>query len=325
MTEGDPLQILPYDIQAILKRKSSRDPSSRFSSKLHILLNYVNEHPDLDEKIGCSWVTDEEFRINKRTLVNIMGIKINTLNVNLHDLGFKQQKHNKDGWTLWKKDGFSRNSTDYTETVQAAANAVSPKPKGFALNFNLGKTCPKDFDAFKLTCSRIWTDITQSDDRPVATNIFIQNAAARFKQPEQPLDNAQEVLQAIISPQRNAPYVTYTQFCKFMAMFGPEDTIMLKIASLLSCSNNSGQWLIFDPSNTPGPFCGSFEDQEPNRLVLRCTQSITITTQSVWNMPLISAKNNYNYICDEKNCMYRSWEDYFHQYPFPGNNYMASY
>lgn len=321
MTEGDPLQILPYDIQAILKRKSSRDPSSRFSSKLHILLNYVNDHPDLDEKIGCSWVTDDEFRINKRTLVNIMGIKINTLNVNLHDLGFKQQKHNKDGWTLWKKDGFSRNSTDYTEVAQAA-QVAPPKPKGFALSFNLGKTSQKDFENFKLNCTRIWTEITQTDDRPVPTPFFIQNAAARFRQPEQPLDNAQEVLQAIISPQRSAQVVTYEQFCKFMAMFGPEDTIMLKIASLLSCSNRSGQWLIFDPTITPGPYCGSFEDQEPNRLVLRCTQTITITTQSVWNMPLISAKDNY--IIDEKNCTYRSWEEYFHQYPFP-NNYMTPY
>lgn len=322
MTEiSDPLQYLPADIQAILKRKSSRDPSSRFSSKLHILLNYVNDHPDLDEKIGCSWVTDEEFRINKRTLINILGIKVNTLNVNLHDLDFKQLKHNKDGWTLWKKDGFTRNSTDYTEIAQAA-QAAPPKPKGLIPNFILGKTSQKDFETFKMTCSKTWTEITQTEERHVSTPFFINNAAARFRRPEQPPDNAQEVLQAIISPQRNAQIVTYDQFCKFMAMFGPEDTIMIKIASLLSCSNSSGQWLIFDPTITPGMYCGSFEDQEPNRLVLRTTQTITYSTQYVWNMPLVSTKNNY--IIDDKNITYRNWEDYFRQNPF-GNNYMTPY
>lgn len=318
MTESEALQILPYDIQTILKRKSSRDPSSRFSAKLHILLNYVNKHPDLDERVGCSWVTDDEFRINKHTLVNIMGIKINTLNVNLHDLGFKQLKHNKDGWTLWKKDGFTRNSADFTEVAQPAP----PKQKGIILNFNLGKTIPKDFETFKSICNRIWTDITQNDDRQVATHIFIQNAALRFKQLEQPLDNAQDVLRAIISPDRNSQTVTYSQFCKFMAMFGPEDTIMLKIASLLNCSNNNGQWLIFDSSITPGSFWGFFEDQEPNRLVLKQSHSITIRTQNVWNMPLISAKDFNCYILDDKNCSYRSWEEYFNQNPFP-NTYMS--
>ena len=87
------LFFLPHDIQQILRRKSSRDPSSRFSTKLHILLNFVqnSNDKDMEEKVGCAWVTDEEFRLNKRIITNILGIKLNTLNVNLHALGFIQQ------------------------------------------------------------------------------------------------------------------------------------------------------------------------------------------------------------------------------------------
>lgn len=107
---SDPLSHIPPVLQEILKRKSSRDPTSRFTYKLAYLLNFVNNSDDKDmyQKVGCSWVKEDEFQINKQILANIMGIKINTLNVNLYTLGFVQLKNNKDGWTLWKKPNFTR-------------------------------------------------------------------------------------------------------------------------------------------------------------------------------------------------------------------------
>ena len=270
MNELDPMNILPPEIQTILKRKSSRDPTSRFTTKLHLLLSYVSQNPELEEKIGCAWVTEEEFRINKRILVNVMGIKINTLNVNLHTLGFIQQKHNKDGWTLWKRPNFTRTSQDITDPT--ASNAPQPKhTKVYTPNFTLGAVQQQDFDNFIGKCKQIWMEEFQTNDviRPIPTNYFIEKAAARFKQAEQPTDNAREVLRAIIAHSQPES-IDFNQFCRFMAMFGPEPTIMLKIASLLSCSNNSGQWLMFEKvtAQNCNQFYGAFEESQPNCIFL---------------------------------------------------------
>ncbi|OHT06240.1 39 kDa initiator binding protein [Tritrichomonas foetus] len=308
MAEVDPMNLLPLNIKAILQRKSSRDPSSRFTSKLHILLSFVASNPDLENKIGCVWVTDDEFRINKKALVNVMGIKINTLNVNLHALGFNQQKHNKDGWTLWKRPGFTRNSIEMDEAIQT--QMALPKPNGFRLTFTLGKVSQGVFDNFCAICQKIWSDLTQLDDQPVNTSLFIQKAAQRFKQVEQPLDNARDVLKAIIAPSSShQDVIHYSQFAKFMAMFGPEETIMLKIASLLGCSNNTGQWLAFEPVGQNIPLCGTFDENEPNRLVLRNRSTVTC----IWNAPLAPASQNY--VIDEYNKVYPSWDDYFRNNP----------
>lgn len=313
MNEADPMNFLPPEIQTILKRKSSRDPTSRFSTKLHILLTYVSQNPDLEEKIGCAWVTEEEFRINKRILVNVMGIKINTLNVNLHTLGFIQQKHNKDGWTLWKRPNFTRTSQDISDP---AASAPQPKhPKAFTPAFTLGPVPQQDFENFIERCKQIWMEEFQTNDvlKPIITNTFIEKAAARFKQAEQPTDNAREVLRAIIAPSQ-PEYIDFNQFCRFMAMFGPEPTIMLKIASLLSCSNNTGQWLMFEkvaPQNC-NQFYGAFEESQPNCLMLN-----TKPPTKIWNLPSIEARPNQKYIFDQKNILYLSWEDYFQRNPLP--------
>lgn len=313
MNESDPMNILPPDIQTILKRKSSRDPTSRFTTKLHLLLSYVSQNPDLEEKIGCGWVTEEEFRINKRILVNVMGIKINTLNVNLHTLGFIQQKHNKDGWTLWKRPNFTRTSQDITDP---AASTPQPKhQKVYTPNFTLGPVPPAEFDNFIEKCKQIWMELFQTNDvlKPIQTNYFIEKAATRFKQSEQPTDNARDVLKAIIAPSQ-PDCIDFNQFCRFMAMFGPEQTIMLKIASLLGCSNATGQWLMFEKFSPQvlNQFYGAFEELQPNCLMLNSKPPVRI-----WNLPNVSAQNNNKYIFDQNRKQYSSWEEYFQNNPVP--------
>lgn len=310
MPDVDPMNILPFDLQNLLKRKSSRDPNSRFTSKLHLLLNYVSQNPDLESKIGCAWVSDEEFRINKPIFGEIMGIKVNTLNVNLKTLGFQQQKHNKNGWTLWRKEGFTRNSNEIIH-----AHPAAQKPKPFSIPFSIGQLTPDDFAKFHQICVQIWSQITGNvGDIPIQTDVFILKAADRFRQPQQPLDNAKEVLQAIIAPQVTQTTVTFAHLCKFLAMFGPAESAMMKIASLLTVSNDTGQWLAFDPESVSTSH-GFFDERQPNRLVLNFPDSglPPTGTKSVWNLPLVDF--NYNYICDELGHTYPSWKDYFDRNP----------
>lgn len=324
---SDPMAFLPIDIQTILKRKSSRDPSSRFASKLHLLLSYVSKSgdPSLEDKVGCGWVNDEEFKLNKRTICQILGIKLNTLNVNLHALQFIQQKHNKDGWTLWKRENFTRNSPDVAEapstqmtqkTMKNVQQAVmQPDPTVYSyFRINLGQTNIYENDCFTNKARQIWFELVNTDiNTPANTRTLIEKAANKFKQPEQPLSNAIEVLQAIMAPDPQ-PTISFFQFAKLLAMFGPENTIMLKIASLLCCSNSTGQWLYFGKIDVIPISYGTFSDEQPNCLELYQQGRMPV---KVWNMPLVDA--NHPYIKNE-NELFINWEDYFRRHPFHSLN-----
>lgn len=320
MINSEAISKLPLEIQTVLKRKSSRDPASRFTSKLYMLLNYVAANPHMEPEIGVAWMDDNEFRMNKRVLINIMGIKLNTLNVNLRDLHFKQLQHNKDGLTRWYKPGFARNGIQIDDTTSSFQNPPKQKkkppapPASFISNqipFALGGCNQSIISQFFNTTRMIWSELNPTHpmcDRTNSTD-FLKNAASRFKQEDQPYENALEVLTAIMMPVQSYE-ITYLRFAQFMAMFGPERSIMLKIASLLTGSNNSGRWLTFDTTQITGSqIYGHFLDNEPNKLIVNNCSVIT----ELWNMPHIDADQSY--VMDKTGSLYANWEDYFIKKP----------
>ena len=303
----DPPSDLPLEIQSMLKRKASRDPSSRFAAKLLALLTYVTQHPELEDTIGLAWVDDDVFKMNKHTLSTVMGIKLNTLNVNLRDLDFKQQQHNKGGWTRWKKDGFRR-TVSSEESYSYSAPAM---PAQQLYPFRIGKVMPQVADQFFQGVRALWIQLNGAPVNAANTMMFTQSAAEVLRQEGQPLNNAIAVLAAIISP-NEAKITTYEQFVKFMAMFGPRRTAMLKIESLLKCSRRTGQWLFFHAETHPLPSVyAAFDDSEPNCLVIRCNGSVT----RVWNMPTVDCGNGQAYLVDELDRTYTSWAEYFDANP----------
>jgi hypothetical protein len=305
----DVMARLPPDIQAILKRKSSRDPNSRFTSKLATLLSYVNRCPSVEEEVGIRWVDDFTFRMKKRALIGVLGIKVNTLNVNLRDLKFVQQSGSaKDGWSYWQKDGFTRASA---ATFVEDYRAPDPGNK-LALPFGLGCVAPDGLTQFFQRADRTWRELTGAGFvQGMETQPFLSRAAHHFKQDGQQEQNALEVLTAIIAPKR-AERITFEQFARFLAMFGPDRTVMLKIASLLDCSHRTGQWLYFDTEGLALPaISGSFDPQEPNCLVIRNNGNIS----RVWNAPLTEASGKGGYVIDQVGHIYCSWADYFERHP----------
>lgn len=317
----DPMAILPLELQMVLKRKSSRDPSSRFTSKLHLLLTFVSQSNDssLEEKIGCGWVSEDEFKLNKKAICEILGIKVNTLNVNLSNLNFKQLKHNKNGWTLWKRENFTRSSADSTApdtsnlqpvksiNLTISNNIINPQYSG---TVHLGFASRPELQIFAGNVMKIWYALTQKTDIKALAPCteLIKAAAERFKQEQQPLSNAIEVLQAIMNPTQSLTYISFTQLAKLLAMFGPEKTLMLKIASLLNCSNSTGQWLSFAHFHQPQNLYGFFRDDQPNCLQIIDSGRII----QVYNMPLIDANGFYVKTAED---VFRSWDDYFRKHP----------
>jgi hypothetical protein len=95
-------------------------------------------------------------------------------------------------------------------------------------------------------------------------------------------------------------------------MFGPEKTVMLKIAALLTNSNKSGKWLTFERDKSAvTPPCAFFDATVPNCLVVHhgdCSQ------ERVYNLPTAEALAG-PYLVDERSCKYKDWDEWFGRHP----------
>ena len=304
---------LPTEIKMTLRRKSSRDPSSRFPSKLHLLLSYVTDNPSLEEKIGVGWITDNVFRMNKKILGAIMGIKLNTLNVNLKDLGFEQTRRDRNGWTHWKREGFTKGKTGMVLiSQQRPTNTVSENQVLIRFpNLEIPEYTV-NFD-FTTISQNAWQSIVGGSYNTYPSKIFIQRAAQYLKHSEQPQDNAESVLRALIVPCRLGFHsVSKIDFFRFLAMFGPPSSAMVKIAGLLEHSNNTGNWLSFAPeAQEPNSFYASFDSAVPNCLVFHKSNG---TTFRVYNFPTIEIAKG-NYLVDQNGRYYDCWGGFFNAHP----------
>lgn len=302
---SDAFNRLPLDIQNMLKRKSSRDPASRFTAKLHTLLTFVTENPHMESEIGLGWISNEVFKMNKHSLVTVMGIKPNTLNVNLRDCQFKQQQHNKDGWTQWSKEGFTKDSSDVSQEMTTKIGFTDVRLHGMK---TFGKMNSSDIATFQGIVKSIWRSLNNNMDVLSANaDVFLQRAAERFRVNGQTMENARDVLKAIIYPD-DTMNISFEMFEKFMAMFGPETSSMMKIQSLLQYSGATGNWMVFSqPTAWPR---GYFMDEEPNCLIVDNGRGQII---KAWNMPLIGWDNTY--VVDDSNRSYQSWGAFFEAHP----------
>lgn len=315
--DSEVLASLPSDLRAILSRKSSRDPESRFTSKLHMLLSYVSDNPSLEDDLGVAWVSNDEFKLNKRVLANIMSIKLNTLNVNLKDLHFQQQQHNKDGWTRWKKVGFTRSQISGTSQSLPKGKKVI-REATFNLPFHIGSFTDILFKEFQQICIHSWKELTGlNTNRSYDSEMFLQHAVAKFKLPNQDERQALSIIRNIIVPQ-HVELINFEMYARFLAMFGPPQTAMQKIISLFESTEkeNAETFLLFSKPSVMPQHYAIFDENEQNCLTIRNGGNIL----SLWNIPLISADEGY-YVVDCEGQLYKSWEDYFkiHHLPKRGN------
>ncbi|KAK8887891.1 hypothetical protein M9Y10_038950 [Tritrichomonas musculus] len=323
---------LPKNIQDIIHRRSSRDPSSRFSRKLHALLSYVSANPNMEDEIGLSWIDDEIFQVNKKRLLEIMGIKLNTLNVNFKNLEFVQLHSDRPGWTRWRKRGFTKRAIiGEKQNIQNPNNINvnpndnngndvdffnAPPPEEEKVELKLGHMTTDQIDILTQHVNQEWHEIV-GDMKSTNATYFIQVLANRYKQPEQPFENASDVLKAILAPKK-AESIKFSDFYRFMSMFGPAETVMLKIHSLLEAAMKPSPWLYFGliPDAESSQFFGYFNEQEPNCLMIHDKKG---NYEYLWNLPL--TPSNESYVIDSQNNKYTSWESYFQTHPISEFNH----
>jgi hypothetical protein len=317
---------LPPDIQQIIRRKSSRDPTSRFSIKLHALLMHADNDPSRQEALGLGWLTDTAFRLNKKRLVAVMEIKHNTLNVNLKDLKFRQSEKENNGWTVWEREGFSRFSTIEELADLKAETPGEGVPIPFAddaqamklvmlRDLNFGFVDPPTAQMFKRFTISIWEELLPQVPLQyiVSPPEFLSVAAERFRASHQKLENSLKILKAVfVCP--NSAQLSMLDFAKFMAKFGPEETLMQKLDSILKSSNRNQNWLkLSKPPVEEQPLIyGYFDDVEHNCFVL---QRLDQPEERIYNLINVPATDDY--LVDSKGMKYASWQKYFEMNPLP--------
>jgi hypothetical protein len=319
-----PLWGLPLEIQQMVKRKSSRDPMSRFSSKLHNLLKYAGDDANLQEFIGAGWVSSDRFRLNKKRLIEVMEIKLNTLNVNLKDLKFRQLAYDQQGWTIWERQGFTRSSTLDDLADVRGEKVIQPEALPEILaddsqmsklsgihDIVLGITDASAVILFKRFVMSIWEELIPSNGSKftAAPDDFFGAAAERFRASHQKLENSLVILKTVfVSFDPNQ--FSILDFAKFMAKFGPEETLMQKIGSLLKASNDNNNWLKIgrDQGNTDPKegMIGYFDENEHNCFVLNWGKG---KCERVYNMVDVPFGGAFLVDSGGRKCL--SWQEYF--------------
>lgn len=318
---------LPKNIQDVLNRRSSRDPNCRFSKKLHALLSYVTANPEKEEELGLSWVNDDIFQVDKKKLLKVMKIKLNTLNVNFKNLNFIQLHCDRQGWTRWRKDGFTQRGLtgekDSAPKLQSMNDNVANETDFFEvphqpeekIELKLGHMNSDHIDVLTEHINQEWQEIVGSNNgrnmKSTNANFFINTLAKRYKLPEQNFDNAFEVLNSILAPS-GTDTIKFCDFYRFMSMFGPAKSVMLKIHSLLEVAQTPFPWLYFGtiPDSDVQQVFGYFNEQEPNCLVIHDKKG---NYDYAWNLPLASSSEEY--VVDSLNNKFSSWESYFQAHP----------
>jgi hypothetical protein len=313
---------LPLDVQNILKRKSSSDPSDRFFYKLHVLLSYGAGDPEMAEEIGAVWYNDGlTFRLLKHRILGIMDAKINALNRNLK-ASFRQLREERRGWTQWVRDGFNRRGNVITA---GPSRYRAPGPDLLADERPVVKLTPKfthlsdgDLKAAEAHVVEEWKALTESDVvlNSMAAYFLVSKAADRYRMPGQAYANAFRVLQAIIAPE-NVLTVQFWNFYKFMGQFGPAGSIMLKIRDLLKvamCGEHPWLYLGWHPDPCfCGSSCAAFDEMDANGLKIHDCQ---VGVGRVWNLPNVLVREDF--LVDDGGRRYGSWAKYFMEHPISG-------
>ena len=318
MESNEKIARLPLAVQKILQKKSSKHPGTRFTSKLSVLLSFVEANPHTEDEIGVAWVSETVFKMKKSVLAELMKIKINTLNVNLRDLDFRSVDSNKDGWTKWTKSGFTRSSLQHVP-IEIENNKLNSHESSHHDAFpnrptiSLGCFPNSLLYIFHHDSIALWQKIIHPTLSNTLFPDFVNSCAQYFKLPDQTFEEARSLIKFVLPDKHQ---INFTHFQKFMSLFGPEKTVMDKLQSLLNTSKSYGTWLSFNSNQIVSTkrFVGYIDSKDANAVVI--TKG-GLTTK-IWNLPLLDSSKDY--LIDESCRLYHSWSDYFTEHPLAIEN-----
>ncbi|KAH0794367.1 39 kDa initiator binding protein [Histomonas meleagridis] len=166
--------------------------------------------------------------------------------------------------------------------------------------FKLGGGLSSDeVSEFWKDCLSFWRHI-YPNKCVVNTTHFIRKLAEKLRLPNQIESNAREALAFIFDPETQ-PETEFTQFCAFMAMFGPSSTAIRKLGQFLKCPEKLKDSLVFPDIDELMTSKFNIDLMEMN--------CFTLNGKNVYNR--IAVDTNGNYLVDSDGVEYGSWDEFF--------------
>ncbi|OHS97260.1 hypothetical protein TRFO_09523 [Tritrichomonas foetus] len=148
------------------------------------------------------------------------------------------------------------------------------------------------------------------DSDVVDVSEFVRKTANLCKLPKQTESNAKETLQFFFSPDE-IENVSFSQFCAFLALFGPSDSVFRKIRDIFGLSEDIKNCFEYPE---PAEFTDESIETEMNGF------SVFVGTESeryVFNNPCVPYGKTY--LIDETGKMFDTWNDFFTENPLSAN------
>jgi len=293
---------MPKELLSKIRKRSNRNEASRFPYKLWSLLEWAGTDPARGEVCGCGWVNETVFFLNKPQLCQVMEIKVNTMNVNLNNLGFYQADARKGEKTFWTNDKFSaKSSPDSLQSIRTVESHVSyPEGQYFFRavylplldSMTLYKLSNSEISSFKVNVVNMWESLFHSK---FVFAVSLKDFIRAFEEKACLYHDYYVFQEALDLKTPNT--VEILEFAIFLARFGPFDSLIYKLNQL--------QQIIPEVRQETNPqrsiqsfFAPTFHN---------CFRfSLSIGEYHCYNIPHISS--NSNFLIDEEERRYSSWQ-----------------
>jgi hypothetical protein len=309
---------LPRDLVSAIQIRSNRNEESRFPYKLWRLLEWSDGNPTRAERVGCAWVDDTEFWIHKPKLHQTLGIRRNTLDVNLRHLGFAPTRRSTTAaLTFYRNDRFSRKASH--EDIERIRNV---RCKSEALqHLDIRAVYLPILQSLQLfmmeatQMSQFKRDVIQEWQRLVNSKLVFGLGIGDFLvllqgdlDANHPQGSAVRLNLAQALTPRNPNVCEIFDFALFLARFGPYRTIPDKLYQFQTVANDlKNDLYAFAWPSLPSHFSPTFHN------CFRFQLSPT-GEYHCYNLPLVDSKSQF--LVDEDGAVYQSWHKMVHQNAF---------
>ena len=299
---------LPSEIKSVVSHRASKNEETRFPHKLFKLLEWSGHHQNRQEIAGCGWISEDEFFLDKSFICHHFGIKLNTLNSNLKNLGFVQSRKRQNDRTFFKNTSstFKNVSQDHDLlTIRHDHDTVVALQRAFNMpllaDLELYGLSHDDVFQFKKNAILAWESIIGVMKFAIGISEFLKILQTQFLQ----MTDVEFVREAL-SP-RVPTVIDIFDFAVFLARFGPFENLIAKIGQYQQFFRFLRSDLSFWGSLSPASFYGtSFNNGFSFKLE-------HVGEYHCYNLPLKTI--NQTFLVDEDNQYFSQWYHIYRIYP----------
>ena len=231
---------VPPELIQFLTAKSTKKESTKFTTKLSALLNWVGEDEQRQELAGIKSVGQNEIWIKKAVLASTFQIQYDSLMMNLKRNGFRLVKNMRE-WALY-------DSPENFQTSSVMKN--TPKSAGPRAVLRCAPQVPAQ--TFMSQARDRWLMLTQGKDlKLIHAETFYESVIDQFGVKSLKRSEMLYMLSRVMFP-RLPGFISFQDFVQLFANFGEKSSIFPKLVLLFRAATaTDDSWLVFECVEVP--------------------------------------------------------------------------